>query len=115
MLHTEFEKLTGLSIDMDQYEVINGMYMCQENQTKQEFCKSFVEMGLMSHVKYVVGLKKDKDELSRKCRKAEEDAKDQERQVLRWTNKYQAIEALLKETGKALCAMGTKMTEGGVE
>ena len=66
MLHTEFEKLTGLSVDIDQYEVINGMYMCQENQTKQEFCKSFVEMGLMSHVKYVVGLKKDKDEMMKK-------------------------------------------------
>lgn len=63
MLQHEFENLTGLKITMDQYEVINGMYMCDDNQTKQEFCKSFMEMGLMSHVNYVVKLKAEEAEL----------------------------------------------------
>lgn len=75
----------------------------------------FMAMELMSHVDYVVNLKVDKMELSRNCRKAEEEVKEQERQVLRWTNKYQAIDALLRETGKVLRTMGTKLTEGGAE
>ena len=50
MLQQEFEKLTGVEITPEQYEVINGMYMCSDNQTKQEFCKNFMEMGLMAHV-----------------------------------------------------------------
>lgn len=115
MLQHEFESLTGLKVNESQYEVINGMYGCSNNQTKQDFCKMFVAMELMSHVDYVVKLKADNAELGRNCRKAEEDAKDQERQVLRWTTKYRAIEALLKETGSCLRTMGTKLTEGGAE
>ena len=63
MLRHEFEKLTGLKIDKAQYEVINGMYMCDDNQTKQKFCKSFMEMGLMAHVNYVVRMKAEVAEL----------------------------------------------------
>lgn len=75
----------------------------------------FMAMELMSHVDYVVNLKVDKMELSRNCRKAEEEAKDQERQVVRWVNKYQAMEAMLKATGTALADMGMKLKEGGVK
>ena len=75
MLQHEFEKQTGLKITEAQYEVINAMYMCDDNQTKQEFCKSFMEMGLMSHVDYVVNLKVDKMELSRERRKAEDEVR----------------------------------------
>lgn len=113
MLQHEFESLTGLKINESQYEVINGMYGCSNNQTKQDFCKMFMAMELMSHVDYVVNLKVDKMELSRNCRKAEEEAKDQERQVVRWVNKYQAMEAILKATGTALADMGMKLKEGG--
>lgn len=72
MLQHEFQKLTGLEITGAQYEVINAMYMSNDNQTKQEFCKSFMEMGLMAHVNYVVNLKVEKIELSRSRRKMEE-------------------------------------------
>ncbi len=65
MLQHEFENLTGLKINEAQYEVINGMYMCDDNQTKQEFCKSFMEMGLMAHVNYVVRLKSEHETLNR--------------------------------------------------
>ena len=115
MLQHEFENLTGVKITSAQYEVINGMYGCSNNQTKQDFCKMFMAMELMSHVDYVVNLKVDKMELSRNCRKAEEDAKEQERQVLRWTNKYQSIETLMKATGTALVGIGSKLKEGGAE
>ena len=115
MLQHEFESLTGLKINESQYEVINGMYSCSNNQTKQDFCKMFMAMELMNHVDYVVNLKVDKMELSRNCRKAEEDAKDQERQVLRWTNKYQALEGMMKATGEALAVIASKLTEGGAE
>ena len=114
MLHTEFEKLTGLSIDIDQYEVINGMYMCQDNQTKQEFCKSFVAMGLMEHVNYVVRLKKEKFEaLSAKAvvedtlknvvrannellEAQEEDIKALRYEMAGYQGKLQAIELIMK-------------------
>lgn len=65
MLQHEFEKLTGMKVTEDQYEVINGMYMCDDNQTKQEFCKSFMDMGLIAHVNYVVRLKAERTELSK--------------------------------------------------
>lgn len=107
--------MTGLKVNESQYEVINGMYGCSNNQTKQDFCKMFMAMELMSHVDYVVNLKVDKMELSRNWRKAEEEVKEQERQVVRWVNKYQAMETLMKATGDALCVMGSKLKEGGAE
>lgn len=115
MLQHEFESLTGLKINESQYEVINGMYGCSNNQTKQDFCKMFMAMELMSHVDYVVNLKVDKMELSRERSKAEEEAKDQERQVIRWVNKYQALEAFMKATGTALAEVGSKLMKGGEE
>lgn len=107
MLQHEFEKLTGLKIDEAQYEVINAMYMCDDNQTKQEFCKSFMEMGLMAHVNYVVNLKVEKIELSRSRRKMEE-------QRDMWRNECcQAKEkaAALKSRLNAIA----EMLEGGEE
>lgn len=107
MLQHEFEKLTGLKIDEAQYEVINAMYMSNDNQTKQEFCKSFMEMGLMTHVNYVVNLKVDKIELSRSRRKMEE-------QRDMWRNECcQAKEkaAALKSRLNAIA----EMLEGGEE
>ncbi len=56
MLQQEFESLTGLKVTESQYEVINGMYSCSINQTKQDFCRMFMAMELMSHVDYVVNL-----------------------------------------------------------
>ena len=38
MLQHEFESLTGLKVNESQYEVINGMYGCSNNQTKQDCC-----------------------------------------------------------------------------
>ena len=107
MLQHEFQKLTGLEITGAQYEVINAMYMCDDNQTKQEFCKSFMEMGLMAHVNYVVNLKVDKIELSRSRRKMEE-------QRDMWRNECcQAKEkaAALKSRLNAIA----EMLEGGEE
>lgn len=107
MLQHEFQKLTGLEITGAQYEVINAMYMSNDNQTKQEFCKSFMEMGLMTHVNYVVNLKVDKIELSRSRRKMEE-------QRDMWRNECcQAKEkaAALKSRLNAIA----EMLEGGEE
>lgn len=107
MLQHEFQKLTGLEITGAQYEVINAMYMSDDNQTKQEFCKSFMEMGLMAHVNYVVNLKVEKIELSRSRRKMEE-------QRDMWRNECcQAKEkaAALKSRLNAIA----EMLEGGEE
>lgn len=65
MLQHEFETLTGLEIGFGQYEIINGMYMCNTNQTKEEFCRMFMAMGLIGHVNYVLNLKVEKMELAR--------------------------------------------------
>ena len=65
MTEQEFERLTGVEVTPDQYEVVNGMYMCDDNQTKQEFCRGFMEMGLMAHVNYVVRLKGECEALLR--------------------------------------------------
>ncbi len=107
MLEHEFQKLTGLEITGAQYEVINAMYMSNDNQTKQEFCKSFMEMGLMAHVNYVVNLKVEKIELSRSRRTMEE-------QRDMWRNECcQAKEkaAALKSRLNAIA----EMLEGGEE
>lgn len=87
----EFESLTGEKITFEQYEIINGMYMCDDNQTKQEFCKSFMEMGLMAHVKYVVRLKGERETLNR-------EKYEVENQRNMWRNEYVAA----KEKASAL-------------
>lgn len=115
MLQQEFESLTGLKVTESQYEVINGMYSCSTNQTKQDFCRMFMAMELMSYVDYVVSLKVDKIELGRKRRKAEEKVDELERQVLYCANWVKTTEALMKATGEALCVMGSKLKEGGEE
>ena len=58
MTQNEFEALTGRKVSLDEYEVINGMYMCNENQPKAEFCEMFEAIGLMDHVRQVVELKR---------------------------------------------------------
>ena len=111
MLQHEFEKLTGLKITMDQYEVINGMYMCADNQTKQEFCKSFMEMGLMAHVNYIVRMKAEEAEL----RKASFELMSQRDM---WRDSYckakeqaAVMEATIKKVTEALSVSSTLNTE----
>lgn len=107
MLQHEFQKLTGLEITGAQYEVINAMYMSNDNQTKQEFCKSFMEMGLMTHVNYVVNLKVDKMELSRERRKAEDEVRRCKIVIDHWASAF-------AETQEKLDAI-TKIVKGGEE
>lgn len=45
MLQNEFEGLTGLKVTEEQFEVINAMYMLDNNETKQDFCKRYMKMG----------------------------------------------------------------------
>lgn len=107
MLQHEFESLTGLKINESQYEVINGMYGCSNNQTKQDFCKMFMAMELMSHVDYVVNLKVDKMELSRNCRKAEDEVRRCKIVIDHWASAF-------AETQEKLDAI-TKIVKGGAE
>lgn len=44
MLQNEFEGLTGLKVTEEQFEVINAMYMLDNNETKQDFCKRYMQM-----------------------------------------------------------------------
>lgn len=37
--------MTGLEVTEEQFEVINAMYMLDNNETKQDFCKRYVQMG----------------------------------------------------------------------
>ncbi len=105
MLQHEFESLTGLKINESQYEVINGMYGCSNNQTKQDFCKMFMAMELMSHVDYVVNLKVDKMELSRERRKAEDEVRRCKIVIDHWASAF-------AETQEKLDAI-TKIVKGG--
>lgn len=107
MTKQEFEKLTGLDTNLEQYEVINGMYMCSDNQTKQEFCESFMKMGLMGYVNYVVNLKVDKMELSRERRKAEDEVRRCKIVIDHWASAF-------AETQEKLDAI-TKIVKGGEE
>jgi hypothetical protein len=107
MLQHEFEQLTGVKITPEQYEVINGMYMCDDNQTKQEFCKSFMEMGLMAHVNYVVRLKGERETLNREKYEVES-------QRNMWRDEYAAA----KEKAAVLeCRINAiaEMVKGGAE
>ncbi|MBR6899463.1 MAG: hypothetical protein IKN29_04130 [Bacteroidales bacterium] len=107
MLQQEFEKLTGVEITPEQYEVINGMYMCSDNQTKQEFCKNFMEMGLMAHVNYVTRLKSEHQTLKfEKCKV--------DNQLIMWRDLYYQAEkrAVVLETRIKVIA---EMVKGGEE
>lgn len=107
MLQHEFQKLTGLEITGAQYEVINAMYMSDDNQTKQEFCESFMKMGLMAHVNYVVRLKGERETLNREKYEVES-------QRNMWRDEYAAA----KEKAAVLeCRINAiaEMVKGGAE
>lgn len=107
MQQHEFESLTGLKINESQYEVINGMYGCSNNQTKQDFCKMFMAMELMSHVDYVVRLKGERETLNREKYEVES-------QRNMWRDEYAAA----KEKAAVLeCRINAiaEMVKGGAE
>lgn len=111
MLQHEFEKLAGMKVTVDQYEVINGMYMCDDTQTKQEFCKSFMEMGLITHVNYVVALKAERAELRK-------DSFEMMSQRDMWRDSYckakeqaAVMEATIKRVTEALSVSNALNTE----
>lgn len=66
MTQQEFEKLTGLKVSLEEYEVANAMYMSNDNMDKQTFCEKFMEMGLVNYMKSraesTKKLRKEKDE-----------------------------------------------------
>ncbi len=107
MLQHEFESLTGLKINESQYEVINGMYGCSNNQTKQDFCKMFMAMELMSHVDYVVRLKDDNSTIARERYEAE-----QQRNM--WRDRYCQAEERAEVLETRIKAIA-EMVKGGEE
>ena len=56
MLQNEFEGLTGLKVTEEQFEVINAMYMLNENETKGEFCNRYMQMSRTEVVNEMVKL-----------------------------------------------------------
>lgn len=67
MTQQEFEKLTGLQVSIEEYEVANAMYMSHDNMDKQTFCEKFMEMGLENYMRA-------RAESTKKLRKEKEDA-----------------------------------------
>ena len=45
MLKQEFEKLTGLDLTDNEFEMVNAIYMLSENETKQEFAMRFAKIN----------------------------------------------------------------------
>lgn len=107
MLQNEFERLTGILITNVQFEVINAMYMADDNQSKQEFCKCFKEMGLINHVNYVVRLKGERESLNK-------EKYELECQRDMWRDEYVAVKektAAMEYRLKSIAAL----VKGGVE
>ncbi len=75
MTQQEFEKLTGLEVSFEEYEVANAMYMSHPNMDKQIFCKKFMEMGLVDYMKsraeYTTKLRKEKEDATARAMEAE--------------------------------------------
>lgn len=75
MTQQEFEKLTGLQVSFEEYEVANAMYMSHPNMDKQVFCKKFMEMGLVDYMKsraeYTTKLRKEKEDATARAMDAE--------------------------------------------
>lgn len=72
MTQQEFTNLTNTEVTGAEFEVINAMYMCNDNMDKQQFCKLFVKMDLFGHVANVVNLKVDLIEAQRRAAKSDE-------------------------------------------
>lgn len=114
MLQHEFESLTGITVEAGEYEVINAMYMLNDDETKQDFCKRFMEMDkadlLREWVKvnaqskaYSHGLKKRYEEARNRAESAELEIKRLQKRCDHWmgaweraTNKLEAINNVLK-------------------
>ena len=115
MLQHEFESLTGLKVNESQYEVINGMYGCSNNQTKQDFCKMFMAMELMSHVDYVVNLRGEKIELDQKYKKAVDEVIVIAKKNADINAELHAVRELLRFAGKTIAQIGVEMVKGAAE
>ena len=56
MLQHEFESLTGQKVTEEQFEVINAMYMLNDDETKGEFCNRYMQMSRTEVVNEMVKL-----------------------------------------------------------
>lgn len=78
MTQKEFEDLTGLKVDLKTYEVVNGMYMANDNMDKQTFCKMFKQMNLgkwaEDQANYIQDLRKCANDLGETASKVEKES-----------------------------------------
>ena len=68
----EFKQLTGIDVTLDQYEEINHLYMLDDTQSKQDFCKCFVDMNLLAYVNHELLVKGELETLRREKFEAEQ-------------------------------------------
>lgn len=75
MTQQEFEQLAKVEVTFGEYEVINAMYMSDENMDKQTFVKRFMACNLLnyvkSHAEYIAKLRKDVEEQTARAMEAE--------------------------------------------
>lgn len=71
MTKQEFETLSGQTVSLEEFEEVNQMYNLSD-MCKQEFCKNFVAMGLLSYVKAHVVALADKFKARRELYRAKE-------------------------------------------
>lgn len=75
MLQHEFEQLAGIKVNESTYEVINAMYMSDDNMDKETFVKYFKKMNLLNYAEgraeYTKKLRQEKEEQTARAMQAE--------------------------------------------
>lgn len=74
MLQDEFETLYGKKVGEDEFEVINALYMLDNNETKQEFVARYKKMGKDELMSAFVASNQRSKEYSENLRKEKEEA-----------------------------------------
>ena len=113
MLEHEFESLTGLKVTEEQFEVINAMYMLNDDETKGEFCNRYMAMNkeemLNEWVKvnakskeYSHGLKKQYEEARNRAESAELETKRLQKLCEHWMGAWEKVQDKLDAVANVL-------------
>ena len=74
MLQHEFEALYGKEVGADEFEVINGLYMLNNDETKEQFVARYKKMSKADLMRDVVAANQKSKEYDRNLRKEKEGA-----------------------------------------
>lgn len=130
MLQHEFEQLAGIKVNESTYEVINAMYMSDDNMDKETFVKYFKKMNLLNYAEgraeYTTKLRQEKEEQTARAMQAEReneklrkilDGEREAREMLssKFKEEYEKLEGQYRDFAKTIAIQCHNYDESFIE